>query len=862
MYLNNAELHEEIKRNKVTPDDVVRLLGDYDEALGPGVGTSVCALCNDFCREKMGAWQGYDEGDDHFEERFYARELLLEYKVDCSDKKWNELTTLERRFRHIVDVNEGVKENDVERYFISAHGLQSKLNGKWIWWTDAEETRRGLSRARFFVCKDCAKSSTGSKRWLVNSDPGRIPDHLKKVPLNIAEAIVLNEHVIFNKVVMLNVVKKRHLSGHVISIEINRRDNQTAASLPRREYSNYIKLAFFGEAGMHTIAYDQMRKENWDVITVRPEVVEMWMEDLEMSVALGHFKEHREEYIRIWNEQAQSIRDDAIDTDDTIACAMRDRSVSDVAQARPQFASDEDDVRHGDAAPGISHVLVRHADVESKNHHYLKSIQKVLTKEKKKVLQETESRGEEFQEEKLTLENDLPNEFFNNDTIIYSSFRHLLPLGHKSNIIGTGSVPEVVSRRLMRFNDPRFARDENFRNYLFSQHLRHGMCRRLAKLRSGDKLDGLRKMLKEPNFDSNLKYHCINEHRANLPKGKEFLNRLMPFFTDTTNAQKWSTSERKGSKNDMFGLMLTYGAGGFTVSPAMKDQRFAMRMMQRLRVQSGTNTWNPANFPDGNQRAKLSAENPVECARVYNILTRTFYSKLVCGGLSNGRGGYRSSRVMKELKEKGAFGHTLAVYGVSETQHNGSLHTHGIGFLPVLGMGLRQFAGLKEKSKQYTSYETVGPQYSKLNDVYETIDSHISATMPSAKRDRYRNKDKKTKKKYWIEEVTPVKKDDETNEDFYKRVCKDSDRINATLNYHETCKPSNCLSKKKRSKEKGGGKCRFGVLKRGTDGGTKCSQIIEDEELGVVVARDDFEPPPQNKEHWPVPLYNRILLYI
>lgn len=58
-------------------------------------------------------------------------------------------------------------------------------------------------------------------------------------------------NVIFNKTVLLNVVKKNHLSGHVVSIPISERKNQaTNVKLPRKEYSDHIKLAFFGKRGI------------------------------------------------------------------------------------------------------------------------------------------------------------------------------------------------------------------------------------------------------------------------------------------------------------------------------------------------------------------------------------------------------------------------------------------------------------------------------------------------------------------------------------------------------------------------------------------------------------------------------------
>ena len=200
-------------------------------------------------------------------------------------------------------------EDNPERYFINEHGLQNKVAGKLTWWTDENVTHHDISTARVFVCKACDKPNTGHKRWLINSDPGRIPEDLKKIPLNMSEQIVLNKYVIFNNTVMLDVVKKNHLSGHVISIPITKRSKQSQeAHLPRLEYSDHIKLAFFGKRGMKKIAFDLMRKHNFDFIVVRPDVIERWMAALEMNEELQRFRDQREEYIQAWQEQERNIR--------------------------------------------------------------------------------------------------------------------------------------------------------------------------------------------------------------------------------------------------------------------------------------------------------------------------------------------------------------------------------------------------------------------------------------------------------------------------------------------------------------------------------------------------------------------------
>ena len=67
--------------------------------------------------------------------------------------------------------------------------------------------------------------------------------------------------------------------------------------------------------------------------------------------------------------------------------------------------------------------------------NFLRSIQEQLTPE------------DQLQYE---LDDELPNEFGDNSEIIYGSFRHRFPLGELSNLIGDGSVPEAVTKRLLR----------------------------------------------------------------------------------------------------------------------------------------------------------------------------------------------------------------------------------------------------------------------------------------------------------------------------------------------------------------------------------------------------------------------------
>ena len=69
----------------------------------------------------------------------------------------------------------------------------------------------------------------------------------------------------------------------------------------------------------------------------------------------------------------------------------------------------------------------------------------------------------------------------------------------------------------------------------------------------------------------------------NSERGKKLRNQLSQVMTKTGNNMAWSPGERTKSKGHMYAMGQTYGMGGFfvTYSPSMKDQWFAIRMMQR-----------------------------------------------------------------------------------------------------------------------------------------------------------------------------------------------------------------------------------------------------------------------------------------
>ena len=75
------------------------------------------------------------------------------------------------------------------------------------------------------------------------------------------------------------------------------------------------------------------------------------------------------------------------------------------------------------------------------------------------------------------------------------------------------------------------------------------------------------------------------------------------------------------------------------------------------REQKNGKVWE--ELPDVTERSELVAKNPAECARVFDMMTRSFLTKIVGVALTNGVGRYRSTRKKNADHDKhdpGAFG--------------------------------------------------------------------------------------------------------------------------------------------------------------------------------------------------------------
>ena len=86
--------------------------------------------------------------------------------------------------------------------------------------------------------------------------------------------------------------------------------------------------------------------------------------------------------------------------------------------------------------------------------------------------------------------------------------------------------------------------------------MRHGVSRRVAKLRGGKKLKKLQELVNEPGFQDDMKWVTSSELNMETDRGKQFLDKITPYFRDQNSGIGWSTLERQASKSEMFALML------------------------------------------------------------------------------------------------------------------------------------------------------------------------------------------------------------------------------------------------------------------------------------------------------------------
>ena len=130
-------------------------------------------------------------------------------------------------------------------------------------------------------------------------------------------------------------------------------------------------------------------------------------------------------------------------------------------------------------------------------------------------------------------------------------------------------------------------------------------------------------------------------------------------------------------------------------------------------------------MPDLADRNALDIQNPVDCARAYEIIVRAFYTKMCCVDLTRGKDQWRSSqkKINKYLAEEGTgiFGKIAAAYSITEIQGRDALHAHAILYQHAWAEALSKFCHdkLEDNNGKKTLY----------GEICRMVDSHIKGSV-------------------------------------------------------------------------------------------------------------------------------------
>ncbi len=353
-FMDDEDIVEELKKHEVHARDVVRATKRFRAKFGADTRACVCALCNDYTVESEGSY------------KYKVLDELNKLDLVCDEETWESFTQVEKTFRHVEDLK---KETDdgPQRYYISTFGLQNRIDdmseecdvsddddsvlceddneGEWRWWTDKNEKIHNIATARMFICCECS-GSREKARFLKNSDPGRMPLKLQQTPLRPVERIILNKYVVYHHEMVLSQPKTEHVSGHVMAIPTFRSFEQPEPSVQpntlRKEYAEYIHITYIGEKqskqdGRQGAAHELKKQQTIPYRIVRPEVVELWMEYLDMQTELEEFRKNRADYIAAWEVKAEKFFNNRLESSDATVCSMHRNSAIDIARARPGF---------------------------------------------------------------------------------------------------------------------------------------------------------------------------------------------------------------------------------------------------------------------------------------------------------------------------------------------------------------------------------------------------------------------------------------------------------------------------------------------------------------------------------------------
>ncbi|MCP4051456.1 MAG: hypothetical protein GY739_00080, partial [Mesoflavibacter sp.] len=136
---------------------------------------------------------------------------------------------------------------------------------------------------KVMVCKVCVKALQHAKKknkapihTIANYDLGKIPDKLKKFPLNMVETMALSTGHLISPVLHFKSINKKCVKGHAYGIKMKKDDvlNSITDILPRCDLDLKINIVIFGEGNMRKIAEKHIQK---NFLKIRMPRVMLWL---------------------------------------------------------------------------------------------------------------------------------------------------------------------------------------------------------------------------------------------------------------------------------------------------------------------------------------------------------------------------------------------------------------------------------------------------------------------------------------------------------------------------------------------------------------------------------------------------------
>eukprot|EP00760_Papus_ankaliazontas_P012033 PhM_4_TR15175/c1_g1_i1/m.66982 len=238
-------------------------------------------------------------------------------------------------------------------------------------------------------------------------------------------------------------------------------------------------------------------------------------------------------------------------------------------------------------------------------------------------------------------------------------------MSHQLDGIDDKPLPRAVHRKMVLWYDGRFGHPQ-FSFAMYDQIQRHAICAGVS-LRFKSKQAEAEKFLEMVNSEDFQRKLRSAQENPDSSDSRYVRCKLMPYLL-VSGAQRspFSAVKRRASIALMLAEVYYRGLPSLfpTVSPAGMDFPLTLRLASSV---FGTQ---PMEVPDLATRTEMVRKDPAAAAEVFHVLVRTLVD--VVFGLPLNRKNSQLSTT------RGAFGRSVAFFGVIECQSRMALHIHGL----------------------------------------------------------------------------------------------------------------------------------------------------------------------------------------